>query len=358
MHRARGLLEPHRHRVKHRQRHCHRCLRKRAGGIREQLVAARDGALDGCCVVGEPQREPAREDCGLVGVAGLLRVDKSLLERDGALAPATADQWTSPESCQARASPAASPAASRTGIAATAARDRSALDTPCASGRVAQSEQLELGADLGTAVGRPGRLGDRALQLSFGHLEVAALDQRSSAQRVDVSRPHRFGWKQGACSAEEVRGGGLVAARTGAAAGFGQDLTAALGNGTAMVVERPELGEPALRLLEVVAEDLRVLAPAIARLLLDPVRQALVQARAIALRERVIGSIANQDVPEAERLITGEACSRRERSARSRRVRRGHRRRRPGLPRARAEPSGETAAPRPTPSGWCGARRV
>jgi hypothetical protein len=67
-----------------------------------------------------------------------------------------------------------------------------------------------------------------------------------------------------------------------------------------VVVERSEVGKAALRLFEVVAEDLRTLARTRAGLVLEPVCDVFVQAGAIALGQCFVGSVANQGMPEAD----------------------------------------------------------
>ena len=61
-----------------------------------------------------------------------------------------------------------------------------------------------------------------------------------------------------------------------------------------------ELAPVAGGLLEVVAEDL-VQLDEIGAALLEPVGEALVQLGAGRLRQRVVGGVADQEVPEAER---------------------------------------------------------
>ena len=62
-----------------------------------------------------------------------------------------------------------------------------------------------------------------------------------------------------------------------------------------------------MALLEVVAEDLLVLADALAGHLLEPVGELLVQLRAELLRGRAVGGVADEDVLEAVRGLAGEA---------------------------------------------------
>ena len=78
-------------------------------------------------------------------------------------------------------------------------------------------------------------------------------------------------------------------------------------------VGRTELCAVAVRLLEVVADDLvrRV------RLAVQPVRETLVQARAVGLRQAVVGDVAHEHVVEAERLLTPGARTGRTRPSRT-----------------------------------------
>ena len=72
-----------------------------------------------------------------------------------------------------------------------------------------------------------------------------------------------------------------------------------------------ELGAVSVRLLEVIAEDLVVLADAIAGALLEPVGVALVQRRAELLGRGAVGGVADEDVLEAVRdHLAGEAGGR------------------------------------------------
>src|SRR5581483_11041398 len=77
----------------------------------------------------------------------------------------------------------------------------------------------------------------------------------------------------------------------------------------AEVVERSQLGQVAVRLLEVVAEDLLVLGlpPALAVDAIGPVDEALVQRRAGALEQAAVRGLPDQHVVEAEPLLLGRA---------------------------------------------------
>ncbi len=72
-----------------------------------------------------------------------------------------------------------------------------------------------------------------------------------------------------------------------------------------MVVERAELGEVPIRLLEVIAEDLLVLGRALAVDAVGPLDELLVKRRAGALEDSVVGGVPDEDVVEAIRLFFG-----------------------------------------------------
>ena len=183
---------------------------------------------------------------------------------------------------------------------------------------------------------------------------------------------------------EQVRGRGHVAAPERPPPADAEPLAAPPTDAAAMIVERAELGEVAVRLLQVVAEDLLVLglAPALAVDLLRPVYEPLVQGRRVRLSSPVVGGFADQDVLEAEaaprrvRPIRSVHCLRRERrrgarnsgrtasttapqraaSGISGRSRTRTRRRRVGLPpsgrAARSAAPGSSVVRRPRPDRW------
>ena len=76
-----------------------------------------------------------------------------------------------------------------------------------------------------------------------------------------------------------------------------------------VVVERPEIREVAVRLLEVVAEDLLVLGLAVAVAVdaLRPGDEALVQGDACPLEDAGVGRVADEQVVEAEGARAAEA---------------------------------------------------
>ena len=71
-------------------------------------------------------------------------------------------------------------------------------------------------------------------------------------------------------------------------------------------VEPAELGPVAESPLEVVAEELLVLAGPLADGLLEPGGVALVELGARLLRQRLVGRVADEGVAEAERLLSRE----------------------------------------------------
>ena len=70
-----------------------------------------------------------------------------------------------------------------------------------------------------------------------------------------------------------------------------------------------ELGPVAERLLEVVADDLLVPGRPVARLVLEPAGERLVQLRPRRLRDRVVGRVADHQVAEPKGVLGGEIRS-------------------------------------------------
>ncbi len=67
-----------------------------------------------------------------------------------------------------------------------------------------------------------------------------------------------------------------------------------------------QLGAIAVRLLEVVANDLVLLEQLVVP---QPLGELLVELRASRLWERLVRRVPDQDVAEAERLVVGEGCT-------------------------------------------------
>src|SRR5262249_42082336 len=72
------------------------------------------------------------------------------------------------------------------------------------------------------------------------------------------------------------------------------------------LIRRLKPESAAVRLLEVVADDLLVLEHARTGRTLEPVRETLVEVGARRLGERPVRGVANEEVPEAKRLVAGE----------------------------------------------------
>ena len=105
--------------------------------------------------------------------------------------------------------------------------------------------------------------------------------------------------QEGKGTFEEVGRCDVVATGGGPSAAIAEEAAGALAQHHQRRVGRLELGAVAVCLLEVVAEDLVVLADAIAGALLEPVGVALVQGGAELLGRRAVGGVADEDVLEA-----------------------------------------------------------
>ena len=133
----------------------------------------------------------------------------------------------------------------------------------------------------------------------------------SPSSGKSASRCGSSGSSSAVARSQQVRRRRHVAALERAPSGGGE-----LGRGRARRVVRawssigPSSEEVAVRLLEVVAEDLLVLglALAVAVDLLGPVREPLVQRRARPLEHAVVRGVADQDVLEAEVGPPRSAC--------------------------------------------------
>ena len=126
-------------------------------------------------------------------------------------------------------------------------------------------------------------------ELSLGEVELEMDVQSERPGQLERSLQEREG-----CTA--------VAAPESASAGRGQALRRPLGEGG---VGLAELRLVPGRLLEVVAEDLVQLDQALA-VLLQPVREPLVQLGAGRLGKRVVSGVADQQVAEAKGIVPGK----------------------------------------------------
>ena len=106
-------------------------------------------------------------------------------------------------------------------------------------------------------------------------------------------------------SLEQADGGAGVAARERAPARRAEPPGGA-GSQLAAFLERSELRQVAVRVLEVVAEQLVVLGGSLAGRSLEPVGVAPVEVGAARLQYAPVGDVAEQDVGEAEGLVPRE----------------------------------------------------
>ena len=222
----------------------------------------------------------------------------------------------SPSANQTRASPASSSACSSSGSAARASRSSSSTE-----GRLRTAMRAHGGDDEGERL--PGLVAGRASSLGrlLGDRRLAArrrLRVREIELEVDIE-PQRPGQLERPL--EQRSGRSIVAAPERAAAGGGKTLAGPLGESW---IGLSELGLVARRLLEVVADDLVQLDQVFAALLRARRRSARAALLA-SLSERVVGRVADQEVAEAEGVVSPGICavSGRMRSLRTSEARRG-----------------------------------
>ena len=137
-------------------------------------------------------------------------------------------------------------------------------------------------------------------------VEVRRLHERERDLGQQLQASLVVGGQERGGAREEVDGGRHVAARERALAGRRQPLRRALAQRRGPIAGRPELEQGAMRLLEVVADDLLVLPGEVARVHLDPIREPLVHLRAHRLWDPVVGSIADEDVGEAKGILAAD----------------------------------------------------
>ena len=105
--------------------------------------------------------------------------------------------------------------------------------------------------------------------------------------------------KQGAGSLEQVDSRRRVGASVGSPPRRGEALGGLFSESLSPVARPPELDEAAVRVLEVVAEDL-VEFDQIRTVLFEPNREAFVQLGADGFGQCVVGSVADQEMAEAK----------------------------------------------------------
>ena len=144
------------------------------------------------------------------------------------------------------------------------------------------------------------RVGEHGARL----VHLADLEQRIAQlrERREAGLAIRGGKRGGA--AEQVYRGRHVSALERPLTGRGEMVAGPARQLELRLADRTQLGSVAKRLLEVVADDLRVLGDSAARRVADPRGEALVKLRADPLRGRPVGGLLDQDVTEAEALAT------------------------------------------------------
>ena len=108
-------------------------------------------------------------------------------------------------------------------------------------------------------------------------------------------------------SLKEVPGGGHVASLLSPTRSRIKPFRGAHTERTHAVIDRTDLGLVAIRLLQVVADDLLDLRQPVANLLFEPARVAFVELRPQPLDERAVGGIAYEGMAEAKGCLVHEA---------------------------------------------------
>ena len=118
--------------------------------------------------------------------------------------------------------------------------------------------------------------------------------------RQEAQAPSVVPGKQGAGSLEQVHSRRRVGASVGSPPRRGETLGGLFSEALSPVARPPELDEAAVRLLQVVADDL-VEFDQIRAALLQPSREAFVQVGPGCFRQHLVGGVADQQVAEADR---------------------------------------------------------
>ncbi len=160
-----------------------------------------------------------------------------------------------------------------------------------------RDQRARLVALRSSLLGQPSRRAHRVLEPAAGEQDVRQRDAE-----VHVERP-----RQGGRPAEQAARGAGVGTGERAAAGGGQAPARLLAEGAGPLVHRPQLRAVAVRLLEVVADEL-VLLDQPGTALLQPAPEALVQLGPRRLRQRLVGGVPDEQVAEPVRVVP---CDRR-----------------------------------------------
>src|SRR6188472_3409796 len=129
--------------------------------------------------------------------------------------------------------------------------------------------------------------------------EVGAAKALRDADRRHEVDASRVAWREkGDGARNELDRSRCVGPDEGASSGDPEPLGRPAGKRTTRLVDRAELRAIAVRLLEVVPEDLLELDRPHTRLLLEPVRETLVHRGPRLLGDRVVGGVPNEEMAE------------------------------------------------------------
>ena len=162
-----------------------------------------------------------------------------------------------------------------------------------------QDDQLRADPD-GSVLGGVDQRGAR--DVSVG---VPALQEQQFGE-LDASGVVRAPGRRGHRPLEQMCGGGQVAARHRAVGRRAQCLRGSVAERLGPLVVDTELAPIAPRSFQMVPEDLHVVVTAVAARALEPLGIALVQVRPLFLRHGLVGRVADQQVPEPERVLARE----------------------------------------------------
>ena len=199
------------------------------------------------------------------------------------------------------ASPAASPAA-----ASVVGRGRDRVGGGAQRLRIGEHGELAgeagvPGAQAIRAAGEAAELVDRARRgadVAGGEQRLAPVEGQVGARRIGGVEPVER-------ASEQARRQRQVVARQRAPARRREIARRPLAEGAALRVDRAELAQVLVRLLEVPADRLVVL-DGLADPALEPVGEAAVQLRARVLQQAPVGRVADQHVVEAQRRLAEE----------------------------------------------------
>src|SRR5207249_4652016 len=131
--------------------------------------------------------------------------------------------------------------------------------------------------------------------------------RQRQAEMGNKPQPVRVGaWKQRGGPTEEVRGSGDIESQERAVPGGAEARGRRAADRKPVLAEWAERTPVRVRLLQVVAQDFLVLRHVVRGASLQPGRKALVQAGSRLLRKRLVGSVPDEQVTEAETVLARE----------------------------------------------------